>query len=61
MLTRLKSARARGKKGRPKLNQQNLNQAVAMYHSKRMTVKGIQEATGIYAAKLYRVINKKTQ
>ncbi len=47
----LKAARARGRKGgRPKVNQQKLNQAISMYHSKRMTVKEIQKATGVSAA-----------
>jgi DNA invertase Pin-like site-specific DNA recombinase len=47
----LKAARARGRKGgRPKVKQQKLNQAIAMYHSEWMTVKEIQEATGISAA-----------
>jgi DNA invertase Pin-like site-specific DNA recombinase len=47
----LKTARARGRKGgRPKVNQQKLNQAIAMYHSQRMTVKKIQKATGVSAA-----------
>lgn len=53
----LKAARARGRKGgRPKVNQQKLNQALALYHSKRMTVKEIQEATGISSATIYRGI-----
>src|SRR3954471_25053957 len=55
----LKAARARGRKGgRPKVNQQKLNQAIAMYHSERMTVKEIQEATGVSAATLYRALKK---
>jgi DNA invertase Pin-like site-specific DNA recombinase len=55
----LKAARARGRKGgRPKVNQQKLNQAIAMYHSERMTVKEIQEATGVSAATLYRSLKK---
>ena len=38
----LKAARARGRKGgRPKVSQQKLDQAIAMYHSQRMTVKEI--------------------
>lgn len=55
----LKAARARGRKGgRPKVNQQKLNQALALYHSQRMSVKEIQGATGISAATLYRELNK---
>ena len=38
----LKGARARGRKGgRPKVNQQKLNQAIALYHSQRMSIKEI--------------------
>jgi DNA invertase Pin-like site-specific DNA recombinase len=55
----LKAARARGRKGgRPKVNQQKLNQAIAMYHSKRMTVKEIEEATEVSAATIYRELKK---
>src|SRR5699024_9629653 len=54
----LKAARARGRKGgRPKVNQQKLNQAMDLYHSQRMSVKDIQEATGISAATLYRKLS----
>ncbi|MGK9428947.1 recombinase family protein [Bacillus atrophaeus] len=50
-LSGLKAARARGRKGgRPKVNKQKLNQALALYHSKRMTVREIQEITGISPA-----------
>jgi DNA invertase Pin-like site-specific DNA recombinase len=57
----LKAARARGRKGgRPKVNQQKLNQAMAMYHSKRLTVKEIQEATGISSATLYRALREES-
>nr|WP_316397483.1 hypothetical protein [Metabacillus litoralis] len=49
----LKAARARGRKsGRPKVNQQKLNQAIAMYYSKRMTVREIQEATGGFSCNI---------
>ncbi|MGM0878692.1 MAG: hypothetical protein ACQEWV_29410 [Bacillota bacterium] len=41
-----------------RVNQQKLNQAIAMYHSKLMTVKEIQEATGVSAAILYRSLKK---
>src|SRR4051812_46474513 len=55
----LKAARARGRKGgRPIVNQPKLNQAIAMYHSERMTVKEIQEATGVSAATIYRELKK---
>jgi DNA invertase Pin-like site-specific DNA recombinase len=55
----LKAARALGRKGeRPKVNQSKLNQAIAMYHSERMTVKEIQEATGVSATTLYQSLKK---
>jgi len=55
----LNAARARGRNGgRPKVNQQKLNQAIAMYHSKRMTVREIRESTGVSAATLYRSLKK---
>ncbi|PTL38092.1 recombinase family protein [Alkalicoccus saliphilus] len=55
----LKAARARGRKGgRPKVNQQKLNQALALYHSQRMSVREIEEATGVSAATLYRQIKR---
>ncbi|MFL0364888.1 recombinase family protein [Pseudobacillus sp. 179-B 2D1 NHS] len=55
----LKAARARGRKdGRPKVNQQKLHQAMALYRSQRMSVKEIQEATGVPAATLYRGLNQ---
>ncbi|WP_111291058.1 recombinase family protein [Bacillus safensis] len=58
-LSGLKAARARGRKGgRPKVNKQKLNQALALYHSKRMTVREIQEITGISPATLYRAIKE---
>jgi DNA invertase Pin-like site-specific DNA recombinase len=58
----LKAARARGRKGgRPKVNQQKLNQAVALYYSKRMTVKEISDATGISSATLYRAVRAESQ
>ncbi|WP_309143517.1 helix-turn-helix domain-containing protein [Bacillus sp. V3B] len=41
-----------------KVNQQKLNQAIAMYHSEQMTVKEIQEATGVSAATIYRELKK---
>jgi DNA invertase Pin-like site-specific DNA recombinase len=54
-----KAVRTRGRKGgRPNVNQQKLIKAIAMYHSRRMTVKEIQEATGISAATLYRSLKE---
>lgn len=55
----LKAARARGRKGgRPKVDEKKLRQAVALYHSRRISVKEIQEATGISRATLYRTIKE---
>ena len=55
----LKAARARGRKGgRPKVNQKKLNEAIALYYSQRMSVKEIQEATGISASTLYRSLER---
>lgn len=42
----------------PKVNQQKLNQALALYHSQRMTVKEIQEAIGASDATLYRFLKE---
>jgi DNA invertase Pin-like site-specific DNA recombinase len=52
----LKAARARGRKGGR--HQKKLNQAIAMYHSERMTIKEIQEATGVSTATIYRELKK---
>lgn len=50
-LGRLKTAISWGRKGgRPKVNQQKVNQSIALYHSERMSVKEIQEATVISSA-----------
>lgn len=55
----LKAVRARGHKGGiPKVNQQKLIQDIARYHSKRMTVIEIQEATGVSAETLYRPLKE---
>jgi DNA invertase Pin-like site-specific DNA recombinase len=55
----LKAARTRGRKGgRPKVDERRLRQAIALYHSERMSVREIQEATGISRATLYREIKK---
>ena len=40
------------------MNQQKLNQALAMYHSQRMTVREIEEATGVSASTIYRAVKK---
>jgi DNA invertase Pin-like site-specific DNA recombinase len=58
----LKAARAKGRKGgRPKVNQQMLDQALAMYHSQRMSVREIEEATGVSASTIYRSIRKEKE
>ena len=59
MVASLKAIYARGhKSGRPKVNQQKLNQTIAMYHSQRMTIKEIQETNGVSAIILYRALKK---
>lgn len=53
------AALARGRKGGwPKVNQQKLNQAIAMYHSQKMKVKEIQESTGVSAATIFQELKK---
>ncbi|MGG1218232.1 recombinase family protein [Priestia endophytica] len=55
----LKAAKARGRKGgRPKVDEKKLRQAIALYYSKRLSVREIQEATGISRATLYRELKK---
>jgi predicted phage gp36 major capsid-like protein len=55
----LKAARARGRKVVDlRLINKKLNQANAMYHSKRMTVKEIQETTEVSAATLFRSLKE---
>ncbi|MEH6841438.1 recombinase family protein [Priestia megaterium] len=55
----LKTGRPRGRNGgRPKVNQQKLNEAISLYFSQTMTVVQIQEATGISRTTLYRSLNK---
>jgi DNA invertase Pin-like site-specific DNA recombinase len=55
----LKAARARGRKGgRPRVDEKKLRQAIALYYSKRMSVREIQEVTSISRATLYREIRK---
>jgi DNA-binding transcriptional regulator LsrR (DeoR family) len=43
------------------MNQQKLIQAIALYHSKRLTVKEISDATGISSANLYRAVRAECQ
>lgn len=51
--------RARGRKGgRPRVDDKKLKQAITLYHLKQMSVREIQEATGISRATLYRSIEK---
>jgi DNA invertase Pin-like site-specific DNA recombinase len=55
----LKTGRPRGRNGgRPKVNQQKLNEAISLYLSQKMTVMQIQEATGISRTTLYRSLKK---
>ncbi|GAB1774202.1 recombinase family protein [Priestia megaterium] len=55
----LKTGRPRGRNGgRPKVNQQKLNEAISLYFSQKMTVVQIQEATGISRTTLYRSLKK---
>ncbi|MED4286777.1 recombinase family protein [Priestia megaterium] len=55
----LKTGRPRGRNGgRPKVNQQKLNEAISLYLSQKMTVLEIQEATGISRTTLYRSLKK---
>jgi DNA invertase Pin-like site-specific DNA recombinase len=58
-LAGLKAARARGRKGgRPKANSQKLRQAIILYKSREMTVKEIQQETGISPSTLYRSLSE---
>ena len=53
----LKAARARGRKGgRPRVNQQKLDQAIRLYNSREYSLKEIQEMTGISTPTLYRYL-----
>ncbi|MED4170575.1 recombinase family protein [Priestia megaterium] len=55
----LKTGRPRGRNGgRPKVNQQKLNEAISLYLSRKITVLQIQEATGISRTTLYRSLKK---
>ena len=54
----LKAARARGRKGgRPRVNQQKLDQAIRLYNSREYSLKEIQEMTGISTPTMYRYLN----
>lgn len=58
----LKAARARGRKGgRPVSDQKKIEQALKLYDAKELTVKEIEELTGVKRATLYRAINKRKQ
>lgn len=55
----LQAARARGRKGgRPRVNEKKLNYALALYRSQTMSIREIEEATGVSGSTLYRAINK---
>lgn len=55
----LQAARARGRKGgRPKVNEKKLNHALALYSSRAMSIREIENTTGVSSSTLYRAINK---
>jgi DNA invertase Pin-like site-specific DNA recombinase len=55
----LEAARARGRNGgRPKADNQKVELALKMYHSKDYSISEIVKATGVSQATLYRNINK---
>lgn len=55
----LASARARGRKGgRPKTDNLAIEQAIALYESKKFTVKEITEKTGVSRTTLYEYLRK---
>jgi DNA invertase Pin-like site-specific DNA recombinase len=55
----LQAARARGRKGgRPKVNKKKLSHALALYHSRSMSIREIEEMTGVSASTLYRALKK---
>ncbi|PAK45367.1 recombinase family protein [Priestia megaterium] len=55
----LRTGRPRGRNGgRPKVDQQKLNQAISLYNTKEMSVMKIQEVTGISRTTLYRELRK---
>lgn len=56
----LKAARARGRKGgRPVSDQRKLEQALKLYDTEKMTVREIEESTGVKRATLYRALNRR--
>ncbi|HER2025504.1 recombinase family protein [Bacillus infantis] len=55
----LQAARARGRKGgRPKVDEKKLIHALTLYHSRSMSVREIEEMTGVSASTLYRALKK---
>jgi DNA invertase Pin-like site-specific DNA recombinase len=53
----LQAARSRKRKGgRPKINEKKLNHALALYISKSMSIKEIDEACGVSGSTLYRAL-----
>lgn len=55
----LQAARARGRKGgRPKVNEKKLNHALALYQSRSMSIREIEEMTGVSASTMYRALKK---
>jgi len=56
----LESARARGRKGgRPKVNQKEIDRAIALYDSEQYSVSEIEKMTKISKATLYRYLKKR--
>ncbi|WP_203289382.1 recombinase family protein [Metabacillus sp. cB07] len=55
----LQAARARGRMGgRPKVNEKKLNHALALYKSESMSIREIENATGVSGSTLYRALAK---
>ena len=55
----LRAARARGHiGGRPKADQQKVQQAISLYHTQQYTVNEIQDMTGIARSTLYRAMKQ---
>lgn len=55
----LAAARARGRSGgRPRTDEAKMKQAVALYHSKEVSVAEITKATGVKRATLYKYLNE---
>ncbi|WMJ24329.1 recombinase family protein [Paludicola sp. MB14-C6] len=56
----LKAARARGRKGgRPKVDSKALDNAVKLYKTKTLSIKEIENVTGISKSSLYKYLNQK--